>query len=337
MRAIAYRSPGPISAADALIDIDLPEPVPQGRDLLVEIKAISVNPVDTKIRAAAPVTGKPRVLGFDAAGVVRAVGPEASLFKPGDTVYYAGAVDRPGSNAELQLVDERIVGRKPTSLDFAGAAALPLTTITAYEALFHRLRILDPVPGAADAILITAGAGGVGSIAIPLVKQLTGLAVITTASRPDSVAWVEALGADHVLDHRQPLATQVEALGIGAPPFVFSISGTLQHAAAYADLIAPQGRLAMIDDFGPGFDIALFKRKAVSLHWEMMFARSVFHTADMIEQHHLLNHVADLVDAGRLKTTKSLNLGTINAQNLIRAHAAIEAGGVTGKIVLEGF
>lgn len=337
MRAIGYLEPQPISAPTSLVDVELPRPEPVGRDILVEVKAVSVNPVDTKVRAGAkPVDGQHRILGWDAAGIVVATGPEVGLFKPGDEVYYAGAINRPGSNAELHLVDERIVALKPRSLDFAASAALPLTTITAYEALFDRLDVTKPVPGAANAIVIVGAAGGVGSIAIQLLRALTDLTVIATASRPETVEWVKGQGAHHVVDHSKPMADQVAALGIGMPAFVFSLTHSDSHAAEIAKLIAPQGRMALIDD-PKSFDVMLFKSKALSLHWEMMFARPVHQTADIIRQHELLTEVAGLVDTGKVKTTMTENYGTISAANLKRAHAQIESGTTLGKIVLAGW
>jgi NADPH2:quinone reductase len=337
MRAIAYQTPQDITAETALVDIELPTPSPQGRDLLVEIKAISVNPVDTKLRRkAVPADGGWRVLGFDAAGIVKAVGPEATLFKEGDAVFYAGAINRPGTNAEFHLVDERIVGRKPGSLDFAAAAAMPLTAITAWEMLFDRLKVRDSVPGAANAILIIGGAGGVGSIAVQLARHLTDLTVIATASRPETAEWVRSLGAHHVVDHSKPLAAEIAALGIGAPAFVFSTTNTQDHLSAIVEAIAPQGRFGLIDD-PQTLDIMPFKGKAVSIHWELMFTRSLFETADMIEQHNLLNEVSRLVDAGTIRTTLAETIGTINADNLKKAHAMIESGRTRGKLVLEGF
>lgn len=337
MRAIAYQTPQPITAETALVGIELPTPVPLGRDLLVEIKAVSVNPVDTKLRGKAPPPeGEWRVLGFDAAGIVKAVGPDVTLFKPGDAVFYAGSIDRPGTNAEFHLVDERIVGRKPASLDFAAAAALPLTAITAWEMLFDRLKVRDGVPGAANAILIVGGAGGVGSIAVQLARSLTDLTVIATASRPETAAWVKELGAHHVIDHSKPLAAEVAALGIGVPAFVFSTTNTTEHLSAIVEAIAPQGRFGLIDDPAT-LDVMPFKRKAVSTHWELMFTRPLFHTPDMIEQHNLLNAVSQLVDEGKVRTTLAETLGTINAENLRKAHALIESGRTRGKLVLEGF
>ena len=337
MRAIAYQTPQAITAETALVDIDLPTPEPRGRDLLVEIKAVSVNPVDTKLRRnAAPADGGWRVLGFDAAGTVKAAGPDVTLFKAGDPVFYAGAIDRPGTNSEFHLVDERIVGRKPASLDFAAAAALPLTAITAWEMLFDRLKVRDAVPGAANAILIIGGAGGVGSIAVQLARHLTDLTVIATASRPETAEWVTSLGAHHVVDHSKPLAGEVAALGIGAPAFVFSTTNTEDHLAAIVEAIAPQGRFGLIDD-PKALDVMPFKRKAVSTHWELMFTRSLFQTADMIEQHTLLNEVSRLIDAGTLRTTLAETVGTISAENLKKAHAMVESGRTRGKLVLAGF
>ncbi len=337
MRAVGYQDSLPIEAAAALVDIELMKPEPTGRDLLVEVHAVSVNPVDTKVRRRAqPEAGGWKVLGYDAAGVVAAVGPEATLFKRGDAVFYAGDINRPGTNAAFHLVDERIVGRKPASLDWAQAAALPLTAITAWEALFDRLDVGTPVPGAAAVILIIGGAGGVASIAIQLARQLTGLSVIATASRPETRAWVQDLGAHQVVDHTKPLAEQVMALGLGAPGFVFSTTNTDKHLAEIVALIAPQGRFALIDDPAV-LDINPFKRKSVSVHWEMMFTRSTFQTADMGAQGDLLTEVARMVDAGTVRTTLGENFGAINATNLKRAHALIESGRARGKIVLEGF
>ncbi len=336
MRAVGYEHSRPIEDAASLVDIELPRPEAQGRDILVAVRAVSVNPVDTKVRMRAqPDPGDWKVLGWDAAGTVEAVGPEATLFRPGDEVFYAGALGRPGTNAEFHLVDERIAGRKPALLSFTEAAALPLTAITAWEALFDRLDVHRPVPGA-GAILIIGGAGGVGSIATQLARQLTGLTVITTASRPETRAWSQALGAHHVIDHAKPLAAEVAALGIGAPGFVFSTTNTGRHLAEVATLIAPQGRFAVIDD-PPALDVLPFKQKGVSTHWEFMFTRSMFETADIGEQGVLLNEVARLVDAGTLRTTLGERFGAINAGNLRRAHALLESGRAKGKIVLEGF
>lgn len=338
MRAIGYQNPLPIADDNSLVDIDLPRPTASGRDLLVEIKAISVNPADTKVRAnARPEADSWKVLGWDAAGVVVEAGPEARLFKPGDEVFYAGSITRPGTYAEFHVVDERIVGRKPKTLTWAEAAALPLTAITAWETLFDRLDVKGrAVPGAAPAILIIGGAGGVGSMAIQLARQLTDLTIIATASRSETRAWVADLGAHYVVDHSKPLAKEVEALGIGAPAFVFSTTNTEQHLAEIVELIAPQGRFALIDD--PALlDVNPFKRKSVSVHWEFMFTRSMFGTADIAQQGALLNEVSRLVDDGTLRTTLAENFGPVNATNLKRAHALIESGRARGKITLEGF
>ena len=337
MKAVAYRKPLPIADAESLIDVELPESLATGRDLLVEVRAVAVNPVDTKVRQrAAPPEGEVKVLGWDAAGVVRAVGPEASLFKPGDRVWYAGAIGRSGSNAELQLVDERIVGRMPASLGFAEAAALPLTSITAWELLFDRL---GAVPGKAptdDALLIVGAAGGVGSVLTQLARRLTGLTVIGTASRPETADWVRGLGAHYVIDHGRPLTEGLAAIGRPQVRYVASLTRSDLHFAEMVSAIAPQGRFGLIDDPGP-LDIGLLKQKSVSLHWEFMFTRSSFATPDMIGQHRILNEVADLVDAGLIRTTVAEHFGTINSANLRRAHALLESGTARGKIVLEGF
>jgi len=283
MKAVAYKTPGSIDREDALQDITLEKPEAKGRDLLVKIAAVSVNPVDTKVRRkVAPEGDEWRVLGFDAVGLVEAVGPEVQKFKSGDSVFYAGSIARPGTNSEYHLVDERIVGRKPNSLSNAEAAALPLTAITAWEMLFDRLDVKRPTPQGGNLILVIGGAGGVGSITIQLLRALTDLTIIATASRPETQDWVRECGADHVIDHRQSIAPQVEALGLGAPGFVFSITQTDKHLADIVELIAPQGRFGLIDD-PQALDVMPFKRKAVSLHWEFMFTRSLFETPDMAE------------------------------------------------------
>ncbi|MDR7116984.1 zinc-binding alcohol dehydrogenase family protein [Caulobacter sp. BE254] len=334
MKAVGFKAPSPINVPESLIDLDLPQPVPTGRDLLVAVRAVSVNPVDTKVRTSRkPAEGQAEVIGWDAAGVVEAVGPEATLFKVGDPVFYAGAIDRPGSNAQFQLVDERIVGKKPASLSFPEAAALPLTAITAWELLFDRLGATQDSTGA---LLVVGGAGGVGSILIQLARQLTGLTVIATASRPETRDWCLALGAHHVVDHADDLVSAVKATGAGPVGLVASLTNTTDHFPALVEILAPQGRLGVIDD-PKSLDALPLKWKSISLHWEMMFARSLYQTPDMIEQHRLLDAVADLVDAGRLKTTLTQVLTPINAANLKTAHAAVESGTTRGKIVLEGF
>lgn len=333
MRAIGYTTPGD---PGVLTDIELPDPSATSRDLLVEVRAISVNPVDTKVRRrAAPEPGQPKVLGFDVAGVVSAVGLDVTLFAPGDEVWYAGALVRPGANSELHLVDERIVARKPTSVDFPAAAAMPLTTITAWELLFDRLAVPK---GGSDSrtLLIVGAAGGVGSMLTQLAAQLTGLRVIGTASRPESAAWVSSLGADRVVDHSQPLSPQLAELGISGVEVIASLTHTDQHFPQLVQVLAPQGRIGLIDD-PTQFDVQALKPKAASLHWESMFTRSTFHTPDMIEQHNLLAEVAGLVDAGTLRTTVQSARGPINAASVRAAHEFIESGRSVGKVVLAGW
>jgi len=337
MKAIAYYASLPISDAKSLQDIELPEPVAGPRDLLVEVKAISVNPVDTKVRQnMAPENGAAKVLGWDVAGVVKAVGSEVTLFKAGDKVFYAGSIARAGGNSELHVVDERIVGHMPKSLGFAEAAALPLTAITAWELLFERLQISEGSSDEGQSLLIVGAAGGVGSILTQLAKQLTGLKVIGTASRPQTRDWVSELGADLVIDHSQPLSEELKRAGIASVTHVASLTQTDQHLPQLVEALAPQGKLALIDD-PKSLDISLLKRKSLSLHWEFMYTRSLFETPDMIEQHKLLNRVAELIDAGTLKTTLGEHFGVINAANLRRAHELLESGKAKGKIVLEGF
>ncbi len=337
MKAIAYRKCLPISDANALIDVELPVPPATGRDLLVEIRAVSVNPVDVKIRAnMTPADGDVRVLGWDAAGVVKAVGPDVTLFKPGDEVWYAGALMRQGSNSELHLVDERVVGHKPRTLDFAKAAALPLTAITAWELLFERLEVSRDQGVTGKSLLVIGAAGGVGSVLVQLARQLTGLTIIATASRPDTAEWVTQMGAHHVIDHSKPLQEEIARLRLPPVTYVASLNQTEHHWNAIAELVAPQGKVALIDD-PAAVNVNLLKRKSVSLHWEFMFTRSMFETADMQKQHHLLNDVAQLVDSGVIKTTLAERFGKINAANLKRAHALLESNRAKGKIVLEGF
>ena len=334
MKAIAYRQALPINDPHALLDVTLPDPIPGDRDLLVEVRAISVNPVDVKVRANSnPVEGELKVIGWDAAGIVRAVGKQVTLFKPGDRVYYAGSITRPGANSELHLVDERIAGYMPASLDFAQAAALPLTSITAWELLFDRLNVPTH---SNDALLVIGAAGGVGSILVQLARKLTGLTIIGTASRPETQEWVQKLGAHHVIDHTKPLAEELKKIGIDNVKYVASLNQTDRHYEEIVKLIAPQGHLALIDDPAT-LDVMPLKRKSASVHWEFMFARSMFETPDMQKQHDLLNEVASLIDLGKLRTTLGEHYGTINAENLKRAHALIESNTAKGKIVLEGF
>lgn len=336
MKAVAYQKNLPIDHPDALADMTLPEPVPTGRDLLVEVRAVSVNPVDTKVRRSTPAPeGEWKVLGWDAAGVVRATGPDVTLFKPGDRVWYAGSIARAGSNSELQLVDERIVGKMPGTLGFAEAAALPLTSLTAWEMLFDRLAVPQGDAAAGDALLIIGAAGGVGSVMTQLARRLTSVTVIGTASRPESKAWVEQLGAHHVIDHARPLSDELKRIGI-APRYVVSLTNTDAHFPQIVEAIAPQGKFGLIDDPEP-IDVRQLKRKSVSLHWELMFTRALFNTADMAEQHAILNRMAGLVDDGTIRSTVNERFGTINAANIRRAHALLESQKARGKIVLEGF
>jgi NADPH:quinone reductase len=336
MKAIAYAKPAPIEAADSLIELDMPAPAaPQGRELLVEIRAVSVNPVDAKQRRGVDPGATPRILGFDGAGVVRAAGPEAELFRPGDEVFYAGVVNRPGTNAELHLVDERIVGPKPKTLSFAEAASLPLTSITAWEALFDRLQVPQGIPQPKRGVLILGGGGGVASIAIQLARQLTGTTVLASAGRGETQAWCTLLGAHHVLDHGGDLAAQAKALGLSIP-YVFGINRTEQHWPAICSLLAPFGLVCVIDQTGP-LDLAKLRPKSGGLVFEGMFTRALFQTPDMIGQHRLLAEVSRLVDAGVIRHTATENLGRITAANLRRGHALVEAGTLRGKVVLEGF
>ena len=341
MKAVGYIKSLPINDPESLTDIELPQPIATGHDLLVKVKAIAVNPVDYKIRQnVAPAEGDYKVLGWDAVGEVVATGEAATQFKPGDVVYYAGDLNRQGSNAEYQLVDERLVGTKPKSLSDAEAAALPLTTITAWEMLFEHLSIQQQSPDSTEksdeVILVVGAAGGVGSIFLQLAKAITGATIIATASRESSQAWVKKLGADHVVDHTKPLQPQIEALGIGQVTHVASLNSTDSYFESYTELLAPFGKIAMIDD-PESLDVMKMKPKSQSLHIEFMFARSMFKAADMDEQSRLLNRVSDLVDQGYIQTTVGKNLGTINADNLKAAHEELESGKSIGKIVLQGF
>ena len=342
MKAVGYSKSLPITDPESLTDIELPQPVATGGDLLVEIRAIAVNPVDYKIRQnVAPANGDYKVIGWDAVGEVVATGETATQFKPGDMVYYAGDLNRQGSNAEYQLVDERLVGTKPKSLSDAEAAALPLTSITAWELLFEHLALQQQSPESketsGEVILVIGAAGGVGSILIQIAKAITGATIIATASRESSQAWVKKVGADHVVDHTKPLQPQIEALGIGQVTHVASLNGTGSYFETYTELLAPFGRIAMIDDPAKPLDVMKMKPKSLSLHIEFMFARSMFKATDMDEQSRLLNRVSDLVDQGYIQTTVGKNLGTINADNLKAAHEALESGRSIGKIVLQGF
>ncbi len=336
MKAVALTHYLPVENPKAFLDVELPTPEASGRDILVAVKAVSINPVDTKVRSPkAQVEDTPRVLGWDASGIVEAVGPEVTAFKPGDEVYYAGDITRSGSNAEFQLVDERIVGLKPKSLSFAEAAALPLTTITAYEAFFDRLGIDRDGADKGQSVLIIGAGGGVGSIGIQLAKA-AGLVVIATASRPETASWVKELAADYVVNHREPMVEQVHALGFQHVDHI-AIFNDMRHWETAVELIRPQGGIVTIDNTDLPMPMAGMKTKAASLHWEFMFARAMFETPDMIEQHKLLNYVANEIDAGRIRTTLNKVLTPINAENIRAAHALIETGQAKGKIVVESF
>ena len=339
MKAVALTQYLPIDEPESFLDVDLPKPEPKGHDILIAVKAVAVNPVDTKVRGGrgneGVVEDPPRVIGWDASGVVEAVGGDVTLFKSGDEVWYAGDITRPGCNSEFQTVDERIVGRKPESLSHAEAAALPLTTITAYEAFFDRLGIDRDGADEGQSILIIGGGGGVGSIGIQLAKH-AGLVVIATASRPETEAWVKELGADHVVNHREDMVAQVRALGMQHVDHI-AIFNDMRHWATAVELIRPQGGIVTIDDTDLPMPMEGMKMKAASLHWEFMYARSMHQTPDMIEQHKLLTWVAAEIDAGRIRTTVSQVLTPINAANLREAHRLVETGNAKGKIVIEGF
>lgn len=334
MRAVGYFESLPITNQDALLDINLAKPVAEGHDILVEIRAVAVNPIDTKIRRnVSPPEGLLKVLGWDAAGVVVAVGSAVTLFKPGDEVWYAGDLTRPGCNSEYHLVDERLASKKPQSLTFEEAAALPLTSLTAWELLFDRLQV---PPDEKGTLLITGAAGGVGSILVQLARRLTRLTIIGTASRADSITWILNNGAHHVINHTEDMKAQLAALNIPAVDYVISLTHTDEHAAALVDILKPQGKFALIDD-PQHVDFKIFKLKSLSIHWEMMYTRSMFKTDDMIRQHEILQSMAEMVDKQTIHTTLAENMGVINAANLSKAHALIESGKARGKIVLSGF
>ncbi|MBB4130279.1 MULTISPECIES: zinc-binding alcohol dehydrogenase family protein [unclassified Xanthomonas] len=340
MKAVAITRHLPIDDPDALCDMELPAPAaPSGYDLLVRVEAISVNPVDTKVRAPKPQTlDAPKILGYDAAGVVEAIGPDVTAFVVGDEVYYAGDIGRPGSNAQYQLVDARIAGCKPTSLSFAQAAALPLTTLTAWELLFQRMPFaFDGDRNRGRHLLIIGGAGGVGSIAIQLARH-AGFTVIATASRPETVEWVRQMGAQHVIDHHQPLHPQLQALGMQTVDAALNLADTDRYWQQLGEILAPQGHVGLIvEPRGPLPIGDPYKSKCIGIHWELMFTRSRYATDDMIEQHRILNRAASLIDAGELRTTHTETLSPINAQQLREAHRRLESGGTIGKLVLAGW
>ncbi len=329
MPAVGFRAPQPIDATDALIDAEVPVPVPGARDLLVEVRAVSVNPVDTKVRRRPVADDSFKILGWDASGVVAAVGDEVSRFSVGDEIYYAGAINRPGCDAAYHLVDERIVGHKPRTLTHAEAASLPLTAITAWESLFDRL---GARPGDDRVLIIVGAAGGVGSVMVQLARARTDLTVVGTASRPDSRRWLEELGVHHVIDHRRTLADQIEEIAPYGAAYLFSPYST-GRAGDFAAALAPQGHLVAIDD-PEEFDITAFKAKSISFHWESMFTRPVFETPDVAEQGRLLDQVAALVEDGKVRHTMTRAVSGITAANLIDAHREIETGRMIGKLVL---
>ena len=335
MLAIGYKQASPELHDKALSLINIAKPTPAGRDLLVKVSAVSVNPVDTKIRRTAePDADEFKILGWDAVGIVEATGSDCDSFKPGDRVYYAGDISRPGSNAEFQLVDERIVGHAPSTLTDAEAAAIPLTALTAWELLFSRLEV--PAKTTDKVLLIVGGAGGVGSMVTQLAKQLTSLTIVSTASREETVEWAKKLGADHVINHHKPLAEELERIGITQVDYVASLTHTDTHFSSLIDILKPQGKLGLIDD-PENLDVTALKKKSISLHWEFMYTRSLFNTEDIAQQHHILNRVARLLDDKTLQTTLGEHLGSISVENLIQAHKILESHKARGKLVLEGF
>ncbi len=337
MLAVGYKQASPELRESSFQSFNIAKPTPAGRDLLVKIHAVSVNPVDTKVRKSAnPDADEFKVLGWDAVGTVEATGNEASLFKPGDRVFYAGDISRQGSNAEYQLVDERIVGHAPEKLSDAEAAALPLTTITAWELLFSRLEVSQDKNAPPKTLLVVAGAGGVGSILIQLARQLTSLTIIATASRPETQRWVEEMGAHHIIDHSKSLDEEIEKAGLGPVDYVASLSHTDKHFEACINALRPQGRFALIDDPGV-LDISLMKRKSLSLHWEFMYTRPLFNTEDIQVQHDILNNVAKLANEGIVKSTLQQRLGALSPDTLYEAHRILESGRAIGKLVLSGF
>ena len=341
MKAVAFTRHLPIDDPDALQDIVLPRPQPGPRDLLVRVEAVSVNPVDAKLRGPRPGVPAqldlPRVLGFDAAGVVEAVGNQVELFQPGDEVYYAGDATRPGCNARYHLVDERLAGPKPTTLDFAEAAALPLATITAWELLFERMPFDFDAEGNDRSLLVIGGAGGVGSMAIQLARH-AGFTVIATASRPESQQWCRKMGAQHVVDHHQPLAPQLQVLGFDSVDAALNLADTDRYWEALGELLAPQGHVGLIVEPSGALRIGdPYKAKCIGIHWEFMFARPRFRTADMIRHHGILARVGSLVEAGELRTPLAEVIGPIDAATLRQAHRRIESGGTNGTLVLAGW
>ncbi|WP_211590563.1 zinc-binding alcohol dehydrogenase family protein [Microbispora sp. H11081] len=336
MPAVAYRRSLPVDDPESLVDVELPVPQPGPRDLLVRVEAVAVNPVDYKVRRNTDPGGETKVLGWDAAGTVVAVGDEVELFEVGDEVYYAGALDRPGANSRYHVVDERITGHKPATLSFTEAAALPLTSLTAWEGLFERLGLRGDALGQTGTLLVTAGAGGVGAVAIQFARALTGLTVIGTASRPETVEFARRMGAHHVVDHHGPLAKQLTEVAPDGVDYVFSTIGTDRNLPAFAEVVTPFGAIVAIDDHD-ALDIGVLKPKSIAFHWELMFTHSLFQTRNQVNQHLILERVARLVDAGVVTTTANLDLGPVNAANLREAHGILESGAAIGKITLTGF
>lgn len=337
MKAVGFYKNLPIEDKESLLDITIEKPVAKGKDILVKVEAIGVNPADYYGRLHAPVDGTAKITGFDASGIVEAVGSDVELFKSGDKVYYSGDATKPGCNSEYHLVDERIVGFKPETLDYPEAAGIPLTGLAAYEGLFDRLRISrDPVENKGKSILVIGAAGGVGSITVQLAKK-AGLTVIGTASRPETVDWVTSLGADYTINHYAKFLPQLTEKGLGLVDYIICANSTDKHWENMAEAIKPQGAICGIAALEGPVDLSLIGIKSVSFSWEVMFTRSMFQTEDMIEQHHALNDMAKMIDAGELKTTVNEILRPINAANLKKAHAAMESGKAIGKIVLTDF
>ncbi|MEU6347603.1 zinc-binding alcohol dehydrogenase family protein [Streptomyces sp. NPDC046977] len=336
MRAVGYRKSLPITDPESLIDLEIAVPQPGPHDLLVQVKAVALNPVDYKVRQGNDPGGELKVLGWDAAGTVVGVGEKVTMFKPGDDVYYAGAIDRAGANSEYHVVDERITAHKPATVTFTQAAALPLTSLTAWEGLFERLGLHNNGLQRNGSLLITAAAGGVGAIAAQLARALTSLTVIGTASRPDTIDFAQRMGVQHIVDHHKPLVPQLAEVAPNGITHVFSTTNTDRNLAAYAEALKPFGQIVAIDDFD-SLPIGVLKAKSISYHWEFMYTRSLFQTPDQAEQHHILTQIARLVDAGILTTTANQDLGPINAANLREGHRILEAGTAIGKITLTGF
>ena len=338
MKAVGFYRNLPIEDPESLIDLEVEKPTTSGRDLLVKVKAISVNPLDVKMRMQLHNKGvNPTILGWDAAGVVEQVGSDCLLFKPGDEVYYAGSISRPGCNSEYHLVDERIVGKKSKSINFIQAASLPLTSITAWEGLFHRLNIkMEESENTNKKILIIGSAGGVGSIATQLAKW-AGLTVIGTASRTESANWSKEHGADFIIDHNDSLYEQIIKLGLDKVDYIFCLNSLERYWEQIAEVIAPQGKICTITGPEQPLDLSLLKNKSATFVWESMFTRSIYQTEDMLEQHKILNKISQLVDTEKVKPTNTERLSPINAANLRLAHKKIETGKMIGKIVLENF